>query len=76
MNEPSALRAGLAVRAQAEETQQSPVREPVTRDEPDCYACCDSGCAECDGSQIDQSEPWTFTGTWPEIVGGWGGSPA
>ena len=45
------------------------------KEEPDCYACADAGCPECDGSQIDRSQTFTFTGEWPQCAGGWGGAP-
>jgi hypothetical protein len=43
------------------------------KEEPDCYACNDGGCPQCDGSQIDQTQTITLTDGWPKTQGSWGG---
>lgn len=48
------------------------VPDVYVKEEPDCFACSDSGCKECDGSQVDRSQTVTLAEPWPP-TGGWGG---
>lgn len=42
------------------------VPEVHVKEEPDCYACCDRGCKQCDPSMSSDAPSFIFTGEWPE----------
>lgn len=49
------------------------VPDTYVKEEPNCYACNDVGCAQCDGSQIDPSQTFTLDEGCPAGEGAWGG---
>jgi hypothetical protein len=44
-----------------------PLRDVPPKEEPDCYACCDSGCVECDWSIEGPRSPWWWSVVPPEV---------
>lgn len=48
------------------------VPETYVKEEPDCFNCYDRGCPACDGSQIDESQMFTFDEMF-DASPGWGG---
>jgi hypothetical protein len=50
------------------------VPETYVKEEPDCYDCNDTGCPECDGSQVHRTKTLTLTAAgWPRTAGTWSG---